>query len=144
MALCRETCFVFDIVQVNVFTKTDIQLWGMVQYDKKWLWDFEISAVELFAEQYGAAQRSTHCCFVPWIGYFTNKIWEWDETDFVSKTVLGKKPDDPVLLEYKEMLKFDSEDNWANNLLRLRKLYKPPLNDENCQENQNRRLEVAC
>ena len=47
------------------------------------------------------------------------------------KKILGKKPDDPVLLAYKEMLKFDSEDNWANNLLGLRKLYNLPLNDEN-------------
>ena len=47
------------------------------------------------------------------------------------KKVLGKKPDDPVLLAYKEMLTFDSEDNWANNLLGLRKLYNLPLNDEN-------------
>ena len=29
------------------------------------------------------------------------------------------------------MLKFDSEDNWANNLLGQRKLYNLPLNDEN-------------
>ena len=35
------------------------------------------------------------------------------------KKVLGKKTDDPVLLAYKEMLKFDSEHNWANNLLGL-------------------------
>ena len=28
------------------------------------------------------------------------------------KKVLRKEPDDPVLLAYKEMLKFDSEDNW--------------------------------
>ena len=39
------------------------------------------------------------------------------------KKVLGKKPDDPVLLAYKGMLKFDSQNNWANNLLGLRKLY---------------------
>ena len=50
------------------------------------------------------------------------------------KKVLGKKPDDPVLLAYKEMLKFDSEDNWANNLLGLRKLYNLPLNDENVKK----------
>ena len=50
------------------------------------------------------------------------------------KKVLGKKPDDPVLLAYKEMLKFDSEDNWANNLLGLRKLYNFPLNDENVKK----------
>ena len=35
------------------------------------------------------------------------------------KKVLANKPDDPVLLAYKEMLKFDSEDSWANNLLGL-------------------------
>ena len=50
------------------------------------------------------------------------------------KKVLGKKPDDPVLLAYKEKLKFDSEDNWANNLLGLRKLYNLPLNDENVKK----------
>ena len=50
------------------------------------------------------------------------------------KNVLGKKPDDPVLLAYKEMLKFDSEENWANNLLGLRKLYNLPLNDENVKK----------
>ena len=50
------------------------------------------------------------------------------------KKVLGKKPDDPVLLAYKEMLKFDSEDNWANNLLGLRKLYNLPLNDDNVKK----------
>ena len=32
------------------------------------------------------------------------------------------------------MLKFDSEDNWANNLLGLRKLYNLPLNDENVKK----------
>ena len=50
------------------------------------------------------------------------------------KKVLRKKPDDPVLLAYKKMLKFDSEDNWANNLLDLRKLYSLPLNDENVKK----------
>ena len=50
------------------------------------------------------------------------------------KKVLRKKPDDPVLLAYREMLKFDSEDNWANNLLGLRKLYNLPLNDENVKK----------
>ena len=49
------------------------------------------------------------------------------------KKVLGKKPDDPVLLACKEMLKFDSEDKWANNLLGLRK-YNFPLNDENVKK----------
>ena len=47
------------------------------------------------------------------------------------KKVSGMKPDDPFFLAYKEMLKFDSEDNWENNLLGLRKLYNLPLNDEN-------------
>ena len=32
------------------------------------------------------------------------------------------------------MLKFDSEDNWENNLLGLRKLYNLPLNDENVKK----------
>ena len=50
------------------------------------------------------------------------------------KKVLGKKPDDPVLLAYKEMSKIDSDDNWANNLLGLRKLYNLPLNDENVKK----------
>ena len=47
------------------------------------------------------------------------------------KKVLVRKPDDSVFLTYKEMLKFDSEDNWARNLLGLRKLYNFPLNDDN-------------
>ena len=50
------------------------------------------------------------------------------------KQVLGKKPDDPILQAYKELLKFDSEDNWANNLLGLRKLCNLPLNDENVKK----------
>ena len=53
------------------------------------------------------------------------------------KEVLGKKPDNPdnpVLLAHKEMLKFDSEDNWANNLLGVRKSYNLPLNDENVKK----------
>ena len=45
--------------------------------------------------------------------------------------VLGKKPDDPVLLAYKEMLMFGSEDKWANDLLGLQKLYNFLLNYEN-------------
>ena len=47
------------------------------------------------------------------------------------KNVSGKKPDEPVLLAYKEILKFDSEDNWTNNLLGLLKLYNLLSNDEN-------------
>ena len=48
--------------------------------------------------------------------------------------MLGKKPDDPVLLAYKEMPEFDSENNWAKHLLGLRKLCNLPLNDENIKK----------
>ena len=58
------------------------------------------------------------------------------------KKVLGKKPDDPVLLAYKEMLKFDSDDNWANNLPGLRKLYNLPLNDENVMKMKTEDLKL--
>ena len=43
--------------------------------------------------------------------------------------ILDKEADDPVLLSYQEVLKFGSEDNWANNILGLRQAYNFPLND---------------
>ena len=45
------------------------------------------------------------------------------------KCILDKEADDPALLSYREMLKFGSEANWANNILGLRKAYNVPLND---------------
>ena len=50
------------------------------------------------------------------------------------KRILDKKHDDPCLLTYNEMLKFENEPNWANNVLGLQRDYNLPLNDENIKK----------
>ena len=40
------------------------------------------------------------------------------------------------------MPKLDSDDNWANNILGLRKLYNLPLNDENVMKTEDWKLLV--
>ena len=50
------------------------------------------------------------------------------------KRLLDKKHDDPCLLTYTEMLRFESETNWANNVLGLRRDYYLPLNDDNIKK----------
>ena len=47
------------------------------------------------------------------------------------KHLLDKKHADPCLRTYIEMLKFENETNWANNVIGLRRDYNLPLNDEN-------------
>ena len=47
------------------------------------------------------------------------------------KHLLDKKHADPCLRTCIEMLKFENETNWANNVLGLRRAYNLPLNDEN-------------
>ena len=47
------------------------------------------------------------------------------------KHLLDKKHADPCLRTYIEMLKFENETNWANNVLGLRRAYNLPLSDEN-------------
>ena len=47
------------------------------------------------------------------------------------KRILDKKHDDPCLLTYNKMLKFENETNWANNVLGLRRDHNLPLNDDN-------------
>ena len=54
------------------------------------------------------------------------------------KHLLDEKHNDPCLLTYTEMLKFEKETNWANNVLGLREDYNLPLN-VCCQS-----LEVLC
>ena len=48
-----------------------------------------------------------------------------------SKKILDKNENDPVSQVYREMIKYDFESNWANNVLDLRVKYSLPLNDEN-------------
>ena len=48
--------------------------------------------------------------------------------------ILDKKHDDPCLLTYNEMLKFENETNWENNVLGLRRDYNLPLNDDNIKK----------
>ena len=50
------------------------------------------------------------------------------------KCILDKKHDDCCLLTYNEMLKFENETNWANNVLGLRRDYNLPLNDDNIKK----------
>ena len=50
------------------------------------------------------------------------------------KRLLDKKHDDSFLLTYIEMLKFENETNWANNVLDLRGDYNLPLNDDNIKK----------
>ena len=50
------------------------------------------------------------------------------------KRILDKKHDDPCLLTYNEMLKFENETNWANNVLGLRRDHNLPLNDDNIKK----------
>ena len=38
------------------------------------------------------------------------------------------------ILTYIEMLKFENETNWANNVLGLRRDYNLPLNDDNIKK----------
>ena len=48
--------------------------------------------------------------------------------------ILDTNNTDPVWLEYREMLKYEFEPNWANNFLGLREKYNLPLNDLNFQK----------
>ena len=52
------------------------------------------------------------------------------------KHLLDKRHADPCLRTYIEMLKFENETNWANNVLGLRRAYNLPLNDENKIKNK--------
>ena len=50
------------------------------------------------------------------------------------KRLLDKKHADPCLRTYIEMLKFESETNWANNVLGLQRDYNLPVNDDNIKK----------
>ena len=50
------------------------------------------------------------------------------------KRILDKEHDDPCLLTYNDMLKFENKTNWANNVLGLRRDYNLPLNDDNIKK----------
>ena len=50
------------------------------------------------------------------------------------KRILYKKNDDPCLLTYNGMLKFENETSWANNVLGLRRDYNLPLNADNIKD----------
>ena len=50
------------------------------------------------------------------------------------KHILDKMHDDPYLLTYNEMLKFENETNWENNVLGLRRDYNLHLNDVNIKK----------
>ena len=50
------------------------------------------------------------------------------------KRLLDKKHVDPSLRTYIEMLKFENETNWANNVLGLRRDYNLPVNDDDTKK----------
>ena len=47
------------------------------------------------------------------------------------KKILDRQNDDPVKMIYHEMLKYQAERNWENNVHELRSKYNLPLSDEN-------------
>ena len=47
------------------------------------------------------------------------------------KRILDRENDDLIKMSYHEMLKYQAERNWANNVHELRGKYNLPLNDEN-------------
>ena len=50
------------------------------------------------------------------------------------KCILDKKDDDPCLLTYNEMHKFENETNWANNVFGLWRNHNLPVNDDNIKK----------
>ena len=46
-------------------------------------------------------------------------------------TLIDRDQNDPVFHQYQEMLKNSSENNWANNILDLRRKYTSILKDKN-------------
>ena len=47
------------------------------------------------------------------------------------KRIPDRENDDPIKMNYHEMLKYQAERNWANNVHELRGKYNLPLSDEN-------------
>ena len=47
------------------------------------------------------------------------------------KIILDRENDDPIKMNYNEMLRYQAEKNWANNVHELRSKCNLPLNDEN-------------
>ena len=75
---------------------------------------------------------STYCCFVSCIWYFAHKMTEIEIRQLLFlKKILDKNEKDPVPQVHQEMIKYDSVNNWANNVLDLWIKYSLPLNDEN-------------
>ena len=111
-----------DIVQVNVFTKTDIKLWGRAQYDNNECETLKSQQLNYLQSIMELPKGAPIAALYLELGILPIKYEIEMRQILCLKKVLGKKLDDPVLLAHKEMLRFDLEDNWANNLLGLRKL----------------------
>ena len=62
-------------------------------------------------------------------------MYEIEITQFLFfKRLLDKKHADPCLRTYIEMLKFENETNYANNVHGLRRDYNLPVNDDNIKK----------
>ena len=57
--------------------------------------------------------------------------YEIEEAGCILEKILYRQNDDPVKTIYHEMLKYQAERNWENNVHELRSKYNLPLSDEN-------------
>ena len=69
---------------------------------------------------------------VPFVTEVVNRSLKADCTDFSLRflwTILQKNNDDPVRMVYNEMLKYPFQENWANDVMRLRSKHAFSMDD---------------
>ena len=137
MALCRDTCFGIKQIECMLILYRSMFLPRLIYNCEAWSNmtknDYETLKSQQLNYLWSIMELPIAALYLE-LGILPIKYEIEMRQIFYLKKVLGKKPEDPVILAYKGMLKFDSEDNWANNLLGLRKLYNLPLNDENVKK----------
>ena len=138
MALCRETCLGIKQIECMLILYGSMFLprliynceaWSnMTKYDYETLQSLQLNYLRNIME---LPKGAPIAALYLELGILPIKYETGMRQILYLKKLLRKKPDDPILLAYKEMLKFDLEDNWVSNLLDLHKLFYLPLNDEN-------------
>ena len=117
------------VVQVNLFAHAHIYLWVLVQTGQKWyLWVAKGTATLLEVNDgsswvYPVAASYLEVGVLP-IEYeidIRRLRFLW--------TILQKSNDDPVRMVYTEMLKYPFEENWANDVMKLRRKYDLSMDD---------------
>ena len=78
-----------------------------------------------------ALKLSSYCCLYLELSILPIKCEIAIGQLLFPKKILDKNENDPVSQVYREMIKYEFEDNWARNVLDLRVRYSLPLNDEN-------------